>query len=95
MQHGKMGVLLHPVDQLPHDRPSDALQRRLPRVRRAQLVRHHAQSIPSLVGQVMDEAVVDEHRKQPVRGGPRQPECCRNEPGRHWLGMARQQREHA
>ena len=71
MQHREMGILFHTVDQLPHDRPSDPLQWCLTRVRRAELVGSHTQSVPPLLGQVVDEAVVDQHRKQPVRGGPR------------------------
>ncbi len=58
-----MRVLLHLVHQVAHDRPGDPLQRSLALVRRAELVGADPQPVAPLLGQVADQAVLDEHRR--------------------------------
>ena len=77
VQHRQMGVLPGLQDQSAQDGLGDPAQRNLPLIGRADLVRHHADPVAPLLGQIHRQPLLDQHPEQPVRGGTRQAQAWR------------------
>ena len=95
LQHREVGVVGGRGDEPGEHGLRDPAQRVLAQVGAAELVRADPEPVAALLGQVDDEALVDEHAQQVVRRAAREPEVARDRGRRQRRGMAGEQLEAA
>ena len=93
VQDGEVAAVGRAVDQARQHRPRDPLQRRLPRVRRAELEGRDPEAVAALAREVHDEPLRAQHREQVVDGGAREPQIARDRARRHRRGVAGEELE--